>query len=118
MIDREKSRYTVGFKRTPKHTRFKKGKSGNPGGRPKGALNVATALRKALAAPVKVIERGKSKTMTKLEVAIQQQTNKAAGGDGQALKLLSQLLREATDDGAAAKEPITIVITEEEAKYC
>ena len=56
--------------------------------------------------------------MTKLEVAIQQQTNKAAGGDGQALKLLSQLLREADDGGAATKDPITIIITEEEAKFC
>jgi hypothetical protein len=57
MVDTEKSGYSVGFKRTPKHTRFKKGKSGNPRGRPKGALNVATILRKALAAPVKVIKR-------------------------------------------------------------
>jgi Family of unknown function (DUF5681) len=118
MVDRRKSSYSVGFKRAPKHTRFQKGKSGNPRGRPKGSLNVATTLRKALSAPVKVIERGKSKTMTKLEVAIQQQTNKAAAGDGQALKLLSQLLREADDGGATTKDPITIVITEEEAKCC
>lgn len=117
MVDRERLSHSVGFRRPPRHTRFKKGRSGNPRGRPKGTLNVATTLRKALSAPVKVTERGKSKTMTKLDVAIQQQTNKAAAGDGRALKLLGQLLREATDEGAATKEPIAIVLTEREAKY-
>ena len=42
-------------------------------------------------------ERGKPKKMTKLDVAIRQQANKAAAGDGQALKLLTQLQRESTD---------------------
>jgi Family of unknown function (DUF5681) len=117
MVDREKLPYSVGFGRPPKHTRFGKGKSGNPRGRPKGTLNVATTLRSALSAKVKVTERGRSKIMTKLDIAIQQQTNKAANGDGQALKLLSQLLREAANEGSGTKKSNIIVISEEEAKY-
>lgn len=31
-----KKTYSVGYQKTPEHTRFKKGKSGNPKGRPKG----------------------------------------------------------------------------------
>ena len=38
MKDKEKNErpYTVGYGKPPKHTRFPKGRSGNPKGRPKG----------------------------------------------------------------------------------
>ena len=38
----------VGYSNPPKHTRFKTGQSGNPRGRPKGALNMATVLARTL----------------------------------------------------------------------
>lgn len=42
--DDQASSYKVGRGRPPEHARFKKGESGNPGGRPKGSKNVKTLV--------------------------------------------------------------------------
>ena len=87
----------VGYGRPPKHTRFKSGQSGNLKGRPKGTLNMATVLARTLRARVVVNENGRRKTITKLEAAIQQLTNKAASGELKALQLLAGLVRSAEE---------------------
>ena len=84
--------YAVGFAKPPAATQFKKGQSGNPKGRPKGSLNLATVLHRAMHERVTVIEHGRQKTITKLEAAAKQLANKAASGDLRAFHyLLPQL---------------------------
>ena len=78
--------YTIGYRKPPAQTRFKKGQSGNPTGRPKGTLNFATALERALGEPVVVNEGGKRRTVTKLDAAVTQLVNKSAMGDLRAMK--------------------------------
>ena len=85
----------VGYRNPPEATRFKKGESGNPKGRRKGSLNVATVLAQTLREKVVVKENGQRRTMTKFEAAIKQFVNKAASGDLRALQLLVSLAREA-----------------------
>ena len=41
--------YVVGYGKPPLHTRFQKGRSGNPNGRPRGKKNMSTLLSAALA---------------------------------------------------------------------
>ena len=85
--------YVVGYAKPPLHTRFVKGQSGNPRGRPKGSRNLATVLEQELNAPVTINENGERKTITKLEAAIKQLVNKTVNGDTRALQQLLGLYR-------------------------
>jgi hypothetical protein len=85
----------VGYGRPPQDTRFKKGSSGNPRGRPKGSRNVVSVFAKTLREKVVINENGQRKTITKLEAAVKQFVNRAAGGDLRALQMLVNLSREA-----------------------
>jgi Family of unknown function (DUF5681) len=115
MADDGRRDYPVGYGKPPRHTQFQKGRSGNPKGRPKGSLNFATALRRALLALVTVKEGGMTRKMTKFEVACRQQSNKAAAGDHRSFKLMVELLRQMTG-GTDPQEPITIMISETESR--
>ena len=85
----------VGYGKPPADTRFRKGVSGNPHGRPKGRRNVTAVFAKTLREKVVITEHGQRKTITKLEAAIKQLVNGAASGDLRALQLLVNLSREA-----------------------
>ena len=87
--------YKVGYKKPPTHTQFKKGKSGNPTGRPKGSSNATTMLDKILSQKIHVREGEKTKTITKLEAMIQSLMIKAIKGDTKAAALVASLLRQA-----------------------
>lgn len=81
----------VGYGKPPREFQFKKGQSGNPKGRPRGSLNVATILARTLREKVTVTENGRRRTITKLEAAVKQIVNKAAAGDAAAIKFLLAL---------------------------
>jgi hypothetical protein len=95
----ELAKENVGYGKPPGATRFKKGVSGNPKGRPKGSLNVATVFARTLREKVVINEHGQRKTVTKLEAALKQLVNKGASGD---LRAVSQLVDLAHD--AEAKQ--------------
>ncbi len=84
--------YEVGYQKPPKATRFVKGQSGNPSGRPKGKKNWATALHEALEEKVTIVENGKKRQVTKLDAAIKQMINQAATGDKASMRHLMQLV--------------------------
>ena len=90
----DRSEYAVGYKKPPPHTRFKKGRSGNPRGRLSGSKNLQTLLRDALNEPIMVTENGGRHKITKREAIIKQLVNQSAIADWRAVKILLDLLRE------------------------
>ena len=94
MDEREKPEvYDVGYRKPPTGTRFKKGQSGNPKGRPKGKRNASSLILRTLGAKVVINENGRRREITKFEAALTQLANKAAQGDMRALNLATALMR-------------------------
>ena len=86
--------YEIGYGKPPPHTRFKKGQSGNPRGRPPGAKNLKTLLTDALNEPVVVTENGGHRKITKREAIVTQLVNRSATADWRAVKILFDILRD------------------------
>jgi len=86
--------YEVGYGKPPRHTRFKRGQSGNPRGRPSGAKNLSRLLNEALNEPVVVTENGGRKRISKRQATFKQLVNEAAKGNWRALKLLVDILQD------------------------
>jgi hypothetical protein len=64
--------YEVGYGRPPRRSRFVKGQSGNPRGRPPGAKNIKTLLTKALNELVVVTDNGGRRKVSKREAIVTQ----------------------------------------------
>jgi hypothetical protein len=80
--------YEVGYRKPPKHSRFQKGQSGNPRGKPHGRKNSATLLKQALLASVLVKQNGHQTKTTKLRVIVTRLIHQAMQGDYPSIRLL------------------------------
>ena len=95
----------VGFRRPPKSTRFQKGRSGNPRGRPRCTRNFKTDLKETLARPVQVTEAGRARSISTQQASLERLREKALRGDQRALdRLLEYAERHAEDETAALAE--------------
>ena len=90
----EKRDYAVGYGKPPRHTRFEKGRSGNPKGRPSGSKNMSTLFTEALNETVIIAENGGRRKISKRQAIVKQIVNKAAKGDWRCTKLLLELPQE------------------------
>ena len=66
----------------------KKGRSGNPKGRPKGVKNFQTELRSVLRSKATVTEVGKLKSVSVVEAALMRLREKALKGDQRSLEIV------------------------------
>ncbi|MBL8575600.1 MAG: hypothetical protein JNK47_00105 [Mesorhizobium sp.] len=79
----------VGYGRAPRHSRFRKGRSGNPRGRPKNSRSLKTFLLKVLDEVVEVNEHGRKRKMTKREVIARQTVQQAMKGNLKSLAVIT-----------------------------
>jgi|GEM_PF-2266933 len=88
----------VGYKNPPKATRFKKGQSGNPYGRPKKTApppptTVSGYVAQAMTHEAPALINGKSTKVPMIYVAVMKQIEKAARGDRLSFQGLVKMLK-------------------------
>ena len=98
--------YEVGYGKPPTKHQFRKGRSGNPRGRPKEAETLRGILQEVLASTVHVTENGKSRPVSALRAAAYALRQKALKGDKAALDKLFSLAAKFESESASA-EPET-----------
>jgi hypothetical protein len=107
--------YEVGYGKPPRHTRFAKGQSGNPRGRPPGAKSFTTLLEEALNERVLVAENGGRRKVSKRQAIVTQLVNRAATADFRAMKMLFDFARD-TERQIESASPESAAFTEADEK--
>lgn len=86
--------YEVGYGKPPRKSRFRKGQSGNPKGRPKGSLNFATVARKVLSKRVSMNLNGKQRSVPVYEAILIRQCLGGLEGKQRAVEQILKLAAE------------------------
>jgi hypothetical protein len=102
--------YEVGYAKPPKATQFKPGNKFGKG-RPKGAKNLSTIVNEAFGAKVPAKINGKTKKISKIELAVHQLANTASSGDSKAIAKALELYQQ-----HGPQEPVG-GLSEEETAY-
>ena len=99
-----KSKYEVGYRKPPKHSRFKPGQSGNPRGRTKGTKNLKTDLMEELGEKIVIREGDRSQKVSKQRALLKSVVNRAIKGDARAIGIALSTMMRLLDTGEGAPD--------------
>jgi hypothetical protein len=103
------SDHEVGYGKPPEKSRFKKGVSGNPKGRPKRKpVAAAEVVNKVLNASAEYRERGQVKRATRRELTLRNYVKLALKGDAKAAETLLRLRAHAQRFGDAGNDRVEV----------
>ena len=96
--------YEVGWGKPPLGTRFRKGQSGNPKGRPRGTKNLKTDLMEELQETIVVREGDRTIRMSRQRAMIKTVMNKSLKGDARAFITLIRMITRFTEPDGGSTE--------------
>ena len=114
MAEREQD-YAIGYGKPPVHSRFRKGRSGNPGGRPRGK-RLATLLREALSETAMIEINGRPRRVSRGQATVALLIDRAAEADPRWMKLLLDQVQK-LDIGGDARDDDEEVDAEEAREF-
>jgi len=102
----------VGYRKPPRRTRFRKGRSGNPHGRPKGSGNLSPIMDQILSRPMRLRIGGRQIVVTGRQALAMKLVDRAVTGDVRAIGLLQRY-----GYFTEADEPLVIWFSESEGNF-
>jgi hypothetical protein len=101
--------YEVGYKKPPPRSRFRKGRSGNPKGRPKATKNLKTDLMEELGERILLREGTTRKRVSKQRAMVKSLTAKAIKGDARAASAILGMIYRLLEDEISVEDdaPLT-----------
>jgi Family of unknown function (DUF5681) len=99
----------VGYRKPPRATRFTKGRSGNPSGRPRRRHREAP-YEAVLGQMVKIREGGAERHVTAAEAFVLQLTKRGLEGDGAAARESLAMIEQVRERQRAGQSPISTIV--------
>lgn len=106
--------YEVGRGKPPLGTRFQKGQSGNPKGRPRGTKNLKTDLMEELQETIVVREGDRTVRMSKQRLMIKTVMNMSLRGDARAFVALLRMMMSLMPDVGSTEVAPALSVDEKE----
>jgi hypothetical protein len=101
----------VGYGKPPAHTRYRRGQSGNPGGRKRGSRNLKTIMEEVMESAVELSDKGRKRNVPLAEALLLQYAQCGLKGDWRAIDSLLERYERCRGDQA---EPTTDLAEEDE----